>query len=86
MPVRSQQGKSERGQLGSSACSGQRRCKGRWRLRCSEAGIKGYVWAAYNGTKGTFSNVKGNCSALPGLMAFSKVMSEGARGHQTRQR
>lgn len=83
--MRNQQGKSERGQLGSSACSGQRRCKGRWRLRYSEAEIKVHAWVAYTGTKLTFTNIKGNCSALPGLTAFSEAMTEGAKRHQARQ-
>lgn len=80
--MRSQEGQSERGQLGYSACSGQTR----WRLGCSEAGIQVRIWVVYTGTKWALTSRKGNHSALPGLMAFSKAMTKGTRRHPEHHR
>lgn len=59
-------GKVWKGQLGSPAGPGQGRCRARWRW------IKVHMWVVCSGTKLRFINRKGNCSTLPGLMAFSK--------------
>lgn len=82
VPLKSQEGQSERGQLRYSACSGQTR----WRLGCFEAGIQVHTRVAYTSTKWALTVRKGNHSALPGLMAFSEVMTKGTRRHPDRYR